>query len=82
MTVDGIDWKYTEDLNVNDIWAEAYSAWSAGESHDLDDAEKATMDSIYTNYQIINSVEEAIKACFIIDPNSGDFTSFKDIRSL
>jgi hypothetical protein len=40
------------------------------------------MESIYTNYQVINSVEEAIKAFFIVDPNSGDFTSFKDIRAV
>ena len=82
MTVDGINWKYTEDLNIDDIWAEVYAAWLAGESHDLDDAEKKTMGNIDSAYQVINSVEEAIKAYFIINPKSSDFTSFKDIRSV
>lgn len=82
MTIDGINWDYEKDLDPADIWAEAYAAWRAGESRELDETETETMDSIKENYQVMNSVEEAIKSCFLIDENSSTFTSFRDIRSV
>ena len=82
MAIDGINWDYEKDLNPADIWAEAYAAWRANESHDLDATETQIMDSIKENYQVMNSVEEAIKSCFFIDPTQGVFTSFRDIRSV
>ncbi len=82
MTIDGINWDYEKDIDPADVWAEAYAAWRAGEDRDLDATETETMDSIKENYQVMNSVEEAIKTCFFIDETVPTFTSFRDIRSV
>lgn len=82
MTIDGINWAYMQDIDISNVWAEAYAAFLAGESHELTPAEVEVMTGITEEYQAINSVEEAIKECFYIDPSSANFTSFKQIRSV
>lgn len=80
--IDGINWDYGKDLSQDGIWAEAYAAWKAGEDRELNKAENTEMDEIKKNYEVMSSVEEAIKACFFIDPTVPTFTSFRDIRSV
>ena len=83
--IDGINWKYTEEIDRDQVWAEAYEAYKAGETNELTEQERATVESIAAEYQVINSVEEIIKDCFFLDPdgvNASTFTSFKDIRSV
>jgi len=83
--VDGINWKYSDDVDRDQVWAEAYEAYKSGETNELTEAERATVESIAAEYQVINSVEEIIKDCFFLDPdgvNASTFTSFKDIRSV
>lgn len=82
--IDGINWKYSEDLNPDDIWAEAMAAWRSGETNALDDQLKAAMEDIAEEYRVINSTEEAIKKWFIItDPiDVSVFTDFNTIREI
>lgn len=83
--IDGINWKYTEEIDRDQVWAEAYAAYKAGETNALTDDEQKTIEDIDNEYRVINSVEEIIKDCFFLDPdgvNAGTFTSFKDIRGV
>lgn len=83
--IDGINWKYADEIDRDQVWAEAYAAYKAGETNDLTEDEQKTVESIDSDYQVINSVEEIIKDCFYLDPtgpNAGTFTSFKNIRAV
>ena len=85
MGIDGINWKYAEELSIDDVWAEAYAAYKAGETNELTEDQRETVEAIDKEYQVINSVEEIIKDCFFLDPdgpNCSTFTSFKDIRTV
>ena len=84
MGIDGINFDYYNDLDPNDIWAEAMAAYKAGEGHDLDKQQKESIEEIADEYRIINSTEEAIKKWFVIsDPlNVSWFTDFNTIREI
>ena len=83
--LDGINKNYSEDLDPEQVWAEAYAAWKAGESHELDEDEYNTMQRITEEYRIISATEEALKKCFQIDPEDpylqANFVPFTDIRA-
>ena len=83
--IDGINWKYAEELDIGQVWAEAYAAYTNGETNDLTEDEWQKVKEIDDDYRVINSVEEVIKDCFFIDidgPNCSTFTSFRDIRAV
>lgn len=81
MGIDGINWDYVKDFKVDDIWAEAMAAYTAGESHILDTDQERLMKDIAEEYQTISATEEAIKRCFLIDPADCTlWTEFSEIR--
>ena len=84
--LDGINPAYSKEINPESIWAEAYAAWANGESHELEENERITMQDIADEYKVVNATEEALKKCFIIDPNdpklAGNFVSFNEIRNI
>lgn len=83
MPIDHINWDYSKDIDVNDIWAEAMAAFTAGEDHNLDDNLKRSMEEIADQYKVLDSTEEAIKKCFYIDPKDVSlFTDFNTIRNI
>ena len=82
MGIDSIDFAYSKDININDIWAEAYHAYKHGESHDLDQNQKQKAEEIAEEYRMVNSVEEAIKKWFDITNVDTDFLDFNTIRSV
>lgn len=77
--IEKIDWSYY-DLDVNLIWAEAYSAFCMGESHNLNQAETLLSEKNNEIYQVENPVEAALNQYYDIDPlQVGWFTSTWDI---
>lgn len=53
-----INWRwYVANCDVNQIWAEAYTAWQDGESPDLDADEAAKAEEINAAYQFVDPVE-------------------------
>lgn len=65
------------------VWAEAMTAYRAGESWDLEDKELDKAQKITDEYMIMSPVEEAVKQYFLIDPrNKVWFESYLDIRSI
>ena len=83
MPIDYIDWDYSKDIDVNDIWAEAMAAFIAGEDHNLDDHTKNSMEIIAEDYKVLDATEEAIRKWFYINPNDVSlFTDFNTIRNI
>lgn len=78
----GIDWRqYTTTLTQEQIWAEAYAAYLAGESADLtgDEANKAK--DINDGYYVESPVKDLLLHYFKIDPNdTSNFIWTSDIE--
>lgn len=68
-----IDWSYTR-MDVDQIWAQAFSLYLIGETHLLKGDEAQLANDINEEYQTIDLVEETIKQHFVIDPD--DKTEF------
>lgn len=80
---DPIDFMYSTVLQPEQVWAEAYQAYLAGESHLLDRKETAEIQNNNDEYKTISATEEAIKRWFIIDPlDKSSFMPFTEIRSV
>lgn len=68
-SVSSIDWDYTK-LDIDQIWAQAYDLYIAGEPWDLTKDEKKTANEINDQFQMLDIVEETIKKHFDIEPDN------------
>lgn len=68
----GIDWNYTQ-LDVSQIWAQAFDLYLSGETWKLEGQELAQANEINDEYQSVDMVEEVIKKLFVIDPGNINF---------
>lgn len=71
-TLTGIDWSYTQHVDLNQVWAEAHAAYLAGESWVLTASEADQAQQINENYQVEDPVEVLLSKHFTIVP--GDLT--------
>ena len=76
--VDSIDWKYTQ-IPINQLWAQAVALYHNGERPELLPVEASTRDSINTNYEPQDIVEDMLRAYFNITPGTDDFLSTLEI---
>lgn len=65
-----IDWNYTT-LDINQIWAEAFTAYQAGERWELTTTEKAQQAAINEEYERESSLEGFLRKYYDLDP-AGD----------
>jgi predicted P-loop ATPase len=66
-----IDWKgYTREIDVDQVWAQAYNLWLNKEPWELSDVELAAATEINNDYQMIDIVEETCHQLFEIDPGN------------
>lgn len=63
-----IDWGYTA-LNLSQIWAEAYTAYQAGESWELSQSEREQQAEINEEYEMESGVEGFLLKYYDLDPN-------------
>ena len=68
VTVEDIDWSYT-DLDVDDIWGQAYHLYLQGEPWMLTAEEACRRDEVNQMYQTEDPFEPMIEAKFDIDPS-------------
>lgn len=66
-TLTKIDWGYTQ-LDVNQIWAEAYHLWQQGEPYNLTAEEVVKRDHINQKYMVAEPLDDMIERYFQIDP--------------
>lgn len=62
-----IDWNYTT-LDVDQIWAQAFTLYLGGEPWQLKGEELRIANEINEEYQAIDLVEETLKKIFVIEP--------------
>lgn len=65
--IDHIDWDYTL-LDVNQVWAEAYSAFLTGEDWNLTSDERKLFEGNNAKHTVDDPIQLMIEAAFSIDP--------------
>lgn len=81
--ITSIDWRYTSNVDVIQVWAEAVAAYRAKEAISLTADERDTQTQINANYETPNPVEDVITKWFDIDPTQTIwFTPSDDIRQV
>lgn len=80
VTIAAIDWAYSEAIDVDQLWAQAYYLYQQGETWQLCEEERLVHAEICSNYEYDDPMETWVRGIFKIEPeNSGMFTSFADI---
>lgn len=69
-----IDWGYAL-LDVDQIWAEAFTAYQAGERWELTTAERAQQATINEEYEFESGVEGFLRKYYDLDPDGDDWES-------
>ena len=79
-TVNSIDWGYTTNVDPNQVWAEAFIAYSQGETWYLSGTERVQSEENNSAYRVPNPIEGYLTKYFTIDPNNtSEWTSTSDI---
>lgn len=79
-TLTALDWGYTRNVNLDQVWAEAYAAYRAGETWTLSPEEAQTAHAINDDFAFPDPVEDLLRKYFILDPAREDqWTSSADI---
>lgn len=71
-TITTIDWAYSTDVNVNDIWAQAFALYEQGDSWELRGDDAALRDAINAEYEQVDPLEDMVLTKFMINPDKGD----------
>lgn len=81
-TVNSIDWGYETQLDINQIWAQAFRLYKAGEPWELPKHEAQLADESSKDYEVTDPLVDVILANFNVEPcnpGEGPFTSTYDI---
>lgn len=67
--LESVNWNYSKDIDVNQVWAQAVHLFKRGEPWRLTDEEVKLSDSINKGYEIENMYTSYLFKFFDIDPN-------------
>lgn len=74
-TLESIDWAYAEEIDVDQLWAEAVHLYRQGESWQLTEAEQRMQSSINRRYEVDTGLMDWILEHFVITNEDADFVS-------
>ena len=63
-----IDWAYTDQVDINQVWAEAAIAYHDGERWELSKSERETATKINVQYEMDDPIEGLLLEYFKVDP--------------
>lgn len=72
-TLTSIDWKYSEELDVNQVWAQAVHLFESGETSRLSKDEEKLVTEISSNYENEDPLTSFILENYIIEPENEDY---------
>ena len=80
VTLTAIDWQGYATLAIDQIWAEAYTAYQAGEQWELTPAERQRQAEINSEHEIEPTIEGMVRKHFVLDKkDTKSWTSGMDI---
>lgn len=71
--ITAIDWRYSQTVDVIQLWAEAVAAYRAGEAVDLTADERETQSHINARFEVGDPVADLLVERFEIDPAQADW---------
>lgn len=81
--ITSIDWRYSKEIDIDQVWAQAYHLYATGEPWKLQPEEKAMSRKINERYQIEDPLVDMIITLFDLDEERHDWTiPSNDIRSI
>lgn len=81
-SVDGFDWKYKAEIDINKVWAQAYHLYRCGETGLLTQEEIVTQSEINKQYEYRSIEHEAIMQHFLpVSAKIGEFWSTVKIHT-
>lgn len=85
MTVhlESIDWGYSEEIDINQVWAQAYHLYKSGEPWKPEGRELEIVNAINEGYEISDPLVDLFNTLFEIDPERKDWwMASNHIRSI
>jgi predicted P-loop ATPase len=73
-----IDWSYTKDIDVHQLWAQADALFSSGEPWNLSAVEGKTAEEMSQAFEVADYLEARIDRYFDIEPNNGNYFTTTD----
>lgn len=66
--IQSIDWRgYTRNIDVDQVWAQAYDLYISGENWELEGDDRQSAEDINAQYRTLDIVEETIRKYFEVD---------------
>lgn len=79
-TLHSIDWAYSENVDINQVWAQAKALYDSGERQELSPEEFARSEEVNQDYEVENLFIDWIRRDFDVDPDLRDeFTPTAEI---
>lgn len=73
VNVTSIDWRYAQHIDINQVWAQAYALYVAGEPWQLTDEERQAHKTITEQYEVEDILEGHIRQWFDINVEDNTF---------
>lgn len=70
--LESVDFDYTKKIDINQIWAQAYTLYKAGERWELSPEEQIWRDDINSEYETESYLEVLFYECFEVRPDRKD----------
>jgi predicted P-loop ATPase len=70
--LDDIDWRYKNEINIDQLWAELYAAYNAGEAYALTPHEREVQEQINSDHMVESPLEAKLLAHYELDPSKPD----------
>ncbi|TXG77454.1 hypothetical protein E6Q11_02710 [Candidatus Dojkabacteria bacterium] len=71
-----LDWDYSKNIDVNQVWAQALHLYKSGVGWTLTGEEKEQRDANNQEHTVMDSTEEAMRYYFEIDPKREDWVMY------
>ncbi len=72
-TLEGIDWNYSKDMDINQIWAQAVAMSNNGVSNSLEGVDIEKMNTINQIYEVEDTLQYYIEQYFTIEKNNKQY---------
>lgn len=73
VTLKSMDWRYADEIDINQVWAQAYHLYQTGEPWQLNATEVARRDGLNTDYELEDSLEGWVRKVAMIDPDQNEW---------
>jgi len=79
LNLTAINWAYRQEVDINQVWAQAVNLYKQGESWKLTTPEKEQQSQVNSSYEMESFVHILFNEYYLIDPQSSEWATLNDI---